>query len=592
MAMIRKTLDCAVVERSSGEAAEGADKRRTFSISSPTRDSYGDTIDPKGWDLEQYRRNPVVLYGHNRSGFPVGKSTRVWLDGDQLKAEVEFSSEEDGQKVARLVAEGVLKGASVGFDPIEYKARKNDAGEIEGIDFKRQRLVEWSIVALGANPDALVEEKSRQDLITRAAGKEEHVEEKNDTTQETLPAAKHEAKPEALPVAKKKKSMRKLVAREIAKAMAAMQADRKPATTHGDVVECESVRGSEAKDAPGMGFARFCRAVALGALERTSAVEAAKSLVAGDRRYGAVVKSMQSGLIGSGGALVPSQMAAEIIELLKPAAVVRSMNPMFVGMPTGSLDFGELTGGATASYVEETVGVNASEPTTGRVKLVAKKLITKVPLSNDLVRRAAVGVEQIIQEEMISRMAIREDLAFIRGDGASSTPRGFKTLMLAANVLTMTATPTATTALLDLYRLIGCLQDNNVPMTRCGWLMAGRTERWLKQLRDSVGGYLFKGEMDGGKLLGYPYKVTSQIPTNISSTHSELYFADFSQAIVADALAPQLFASREAAYKDSTGTLVSPLDRDETVLQVISEHDFALRHVEAAAMLGGVTWGA
>ena len=69
------------------------------------------------------------------------------------------------------------------------------------------------------------------------------------------------------------------------------------------------------------------------------------------------------------------------------------------------------------------------------VDLSAKPLTAMVPVSNDLIRRAPVGVEAIVRDDLIQGISRREDLAFLRGDGSNKTPIGWRSLALPANIL-------------------------------------------------------------------------------------------------------------------------------------------------------------
>src|SRR5262245_28511365 len=46
----------------------------TFVISTMRPDRVGDVVVPEGIVLENYRRNPVVLFGHQSASLPIGKS--------------------------------------------------------------------------------------------------------------------------------------------------------------------------------------------------------------------------------------------------------------------------------------------------------------------------------------------------------------------------------------------------------------------------------------------------------------------------------------------------------------------------------------
>ena len=138
-----------------------------FTISTDSVDREQDRIAIAGWDLTAYRKNPVVLWGHDASRLPIGRAFDVAVEDGALKASVEFipdSTPEGGQfaeSVYRLARGGFIAATSVGFRPLkwDYTSDKDRGGDDwwPGIDFEEQELVELSIVTVPANPEALVD---------------------------------------------------------------------------------------------------------------------------------------------------------------------------------------------------------------------------------------------------------------------------------------------------------------------------------------------------------------------------------------------------------------------------------------------------
>ena len=114
----------------------------------------GPPIDLRNLDLEPYRRNPVVLYAHNRwaDGLPVGRTTQLEWTARGLEAEFEFlPGDQFASRVRNAWKRGYLRAASISVRPV-------DAG--------RQEMVEWSILAVPADKDAV--RSIETDLIERA----------------------------------------------------------------------------------------------------------------------------------------------------------------------------------------------------------------------------------------------------------------------------------------------------------------------------------------------------------------------------------------------------------------------------------------
>ena len=155
--------DVAVPHISAGLDDHDAAPRRTMSLP-PRRltikaavgseDRKGDVIDPTGWELQGYRRNPVFLWAHDRSRPPIGKSQRVWVENDALYADIEFAPTDFATEIASLYARGFMRGVSVGFLPLQTDIRRSSNGR-RGYLYRRQELLEISAVPVPMHDDAL-----------------------------------------------------------------------------------------------------------------------------------------------------------------------------------------------------------------------------------------------------------------------------------------------------------------------------------------------------------------------------------------------------------------------------------------------------
>jgi HK97 family phage major capsid protein len=148
----------------------------------------------------------------------------------------------------------------------------------------------------------------------------------------------------------------------------------------------------------------------------------------------------------------------------------------------------------------------------------------------------------------------------------------------------------------DLGRIILKLIEANVPVTKGGWLFAPRTWNYLRMLQTTTGAFIYQAEMNSGLLLGYPYKWSTQIPTTLTDHgrttnggETEIYFCDFDDVVIGEAMAMRVDASQEASYMDGA-TLVSAFSQDQTVVRAITEHDFAVRRDVSICVMNGVCW--
>lgn len=136
-----------------------ASRQRKFCISTAGVDRDNDIIELAGWRLDNYRKNPQVLFGHDYHSLPIGKATSVYVEGDKLVAIAEFATAEMNplaEQVLRLIDGGFLRATSVGFRPTKYNINE----ERRGLDFTECELLEFSVVPVPANPEALIEARA------------------------------------------------------------------------------------------------------------------------------------------------------------------------------------------------------------------------------------------------------------------------------------------------------------------------------------------------------------------------------------------------------------------------------------------------
>lgn len=344
------------------------------------------------------------------------------------------------------------------------------------------------------------------------------------------------------------------------------------------------------KEKPNIG--RMIRALAAGKGDPEKAAHFAKKQW-GDEEIAKALTTSTDVDGGGGGFLVPEEYSTELIEYLRPLSVIRSMNPVIVPMPVGSISIPAMTGGATAEYIGEGSNIGVSQPAFGQIKLTWKKLATLVPISNDLIRFSSPQADAIVRDDLVAAMAQREDAAFIRDDGTNDTPKGLRYWIADDNIIPANGTITLANVAIDLGKAILALEENNIRFLRPGWLMSPRTKYYLTTVMDENGNYAFKDEMAGGTLLNFPFAVTSQIPSNLGTeaNESEVYFVDFADAIIGESSLVELAVSEEAAYYNGSN-VVAAFSLDQTVIRAIARHDFALRRSVAGAVLTAVKWGA
>jgi hypothetical protein len=174
--LLRKNLPIEIKEVQGEDGARMA----MFVLSTGDVDRYKDVIQADGWETANFMRNPVVLWSHNQSGFsgaaafphgglPIARGKDLRVEGDKLVGTAEFFKQE-GEDVSeaakfidtiwQMVKGGFLNAVSVGFDPKEWTWDE----ERGGYNFIRQELLEFSMVPVPANADALAIARSAAKL--------------------------------------------------------------------------------------------------------------------------------------------------------------------------------------------------------------------------------------------------------------------------------------------------------------------------------------------------------------------------------------------------------------------------------------------
>lgn len=154
--------DGTVFRFSTAEPETVATRTKRFVFSDGSVDHSDDVINPKGWNLAVFNKNPVALFSHMSWDPPIGRASGVGVVGDKLVGDIEFATAETydfADTIYRLVDGGFLKAVSVGFKPDDWSF-SSDKDRPYGIDFNKQTLLEISICPVPCNPNALSEARS------------------------------------------------------------------------------------------------------------------------------------------------------------------------------------------------------------------------------------------------------------------------------------------------------------------------------------------------------------------------------------------------------------------------------------------------
>lgn len=137
-------------------------------------DRVGDSLKVAQWDLRNFKRNPVLLAGHDyKPQSTIGRAENIRVDGKKLIFEPVFHGiTQLSREVEEMFKKGFLNAWSVGFIPgSDEKGAMNE-------------LLEISAVPVPANPKALVIQRSYEEAESQV--KEEEVNQIQDWIQKGL----------------------------------------------------------------------------------------------------------------------------------------------------------------------------------------------------------------------------------------------------------------------------------------------------------------------------------------------------------------------------------------------------------------------
>lgn len=239
-----------------------------------------------------------------------------------------------------------------------------------------------------------------------------------------------------------------------------------------------------------------------------------------------------------GGYLAPAEMSTEFIRDLVEYSPVRSVASVR-NIGSASVKYPKRTGISNAQWEGENEDAEESTPTFGQVEVPARKLMTYVDLSNELLADSGGTAEQEVRLALAEDFGQKEGTAFVNGSGTKE-PEGFMTNADIAHTVNGHATTLAADPLITLmYALPAAYRNNGA------WMMNGTTLATVRKLKDGQNNYLWQPSYQAGQpetLLGRPVVEAVDMP-DIASGAFPIIFGDFSAYRIVDRLAMSILVN-------------------------------------------------
>ena len=136
---------------------EGEDTHQMV-IAARERSRNGDELNLRGVDFQNYLKNPVVLWSHDSfGGIPIGKTLEIDHDDKgRIVADFQFNSEDEfAARVENAWNGGFIRAASIRFMPTKVVEMLDEQGRVDRLRIEESDLLEWSLVPIPADPDAV-----------------------------------------------------------------------------------------------------------------------------------------------------------------------------------------------------------------------------------------------------------------------------------------------------------------------------------------------------------------------------------------------------------------------------------------------------
>src|SRR6266702_2856262 len=260
-----------------------------------------------------------------------------------------------------------------------------------------------------------------------------------------------------------------------------------------------------------------------------------RAMVAG-APYGAdaETRAMSEGTLTAGGHLVPTPLAAAVIDLARNQMRVIQAGAVTVPMTTRTLKVPRLTGEGTPGWHAENAAITAADMTFDAVTFTAQTLTRLILLSVELFDDSDPGAEMVIANSFARQIALEVDRAALRGSGTAPEPRGIlnqtgsTTTAHGANGSVIGVPPAAGTMGWE-FLVDSAAAVRNANFEPGAQVMAPRLPQSLAKLRDTTN----QNIRPPSYLDQIPRLQTRQVPVNLtvgtSTDCSEVYTGQWDQ---------------------------------------------------------------
>jgi HK97 family phage major capsid protein len=279
-------------------------------------------------------------------------------------------------------------------------------------------------------------------------------------------------------------------------------------------------------------------------------------------------RAFQAGSDTEGGYLIaPEQFVQQMIQAVDNAVFIRGLATKFQVGQASSLGAPTLdTDAEDTDWTTELLTGNEEDSIRfGKRNLHPHPMAKRVKISNDLIRKAVMPVEQIIIDRMSYKVGVTQEKAFLTGNGAQQ-PLGVFTA--SANGISTgrdVSTGNSTTAITFDGLIEAKYSLKAAYWGSAQWLFHRDAVKMITKLKDGDGQYLWRESVRVGEpdtVLGMPMNISEYAPNTFTTGLYVGLLGDFSKYWIADALTMQMQRLTELYAETNQIGFISRVETD------------------------------
>ncbi|KOC48357.1 phage major capsid protein [Clostridium botulinum] len=270
--------------------------------------------------------------------------------------------------------------------------------------------------------------------------------------------------------------------------------------------------------------------------------------------------------------IVPKPISTEIVNKAYEESFLNKFGVNKISMTSRTLDVPTVLDGTQSAFVKEGARITKTNLTFGTKQLDMKYLACIVPVTNQALQYGT-NLEQIIQEDVINSQSQAIDYNALYGDGKNANPKG---IVNAEGIIDIDNSSKEFNPDMLTKPLKEIRKNLKGSKSNLGWVINSDAWETLYNFKDSTGNYMFRNELNDGKLLGIQYAIRDDIKTEKNVT--DIFLGNWSDFCFGynDSMKVDLSDSIQITPVGES-QMCSAAECNSTAIRVISECDFILR---------------